>query len=47
MIAARILQGQKSGRSGEEGKLFFESFPHASLIKVCFMSLFFIVDMIM
>ncbi|KAK2718964.1 alkaline phosphatase-like isoform X2 [Artemia franciscana] len=33
VTAARIYQGQKDGRRGEEGYLHFEKFPHVSLIK--------------
>lgn len=34
ITAARILKGQLQGRSGEEGFLEFERFPHSALIKV-------------
>lgn len=33
LTAARIYKGQLAGRSGEEGNLFFESFPFSALIK--------------
>ncbi|KAI1285278.1 Alkaline phosphatase, tissue-nonspecific isozyme [Halotydeus destructor] len=33
LTAARILKGQLKGESGEEGQLYFETFPHTSLIK--------------
>lgn len=36
ITAARIHQGQKAGRSGEEGSLSFEEFPHVGLSKVSF-----------
>lgn len=35
ITAARIFKGQLEGRAGEEGYLFFESFPHVALTKVC------------
>ena len=34
ITAARILEGQKQGRSGEENSLSWESFPHTAMIKV-------------
>lgn len=34
ITAARILKGQLQGRSGEEGYLEFDRFPHSALIKV-------------
>lgn len=34
ITAARIHQGQKNGRPGEEGSLSFEEFPHVGLSKV-------------
>ncbi|WP_286718469.1 alkaline phosphatase, partial [Thalassolituus sp. UBA2009] len=33
LTAARILEGQKAGKSGEEGYLSFESFPYTALVK--------------
>ncbi|WP_226442810.1 alkaline phosphatase [Quatrionicoccus australiensis] len=33
MTAARILEGQLKGKSGEENRLFFETFPHLGLSK--------------
>jgi alkaline phosphatase len=33
VTAARILDGQMKGRSGEENRLFFETFPHLALSK--------------
>ncbi len=33
LTAARILQGQQQGNSGEEGLLSFESFPFSALVK--------------
>jgi len=33
LTAARILQGQQLGKSGEEGYLSFESFPFSALVK--------------
>ncbi|MGB0893640.1 MAG: alkaline phosphatase [Parashewanella sp.] len=33
LTAARILQGQRQGKTGEEGYLSFESFPHTALVK--------------
>lgn len=33
LTAARILQGQQSGQSGEEGYLSFETFPYSALVK--------------
>ncbi|OQV22516.1 Alkaline phosphatase [Hypsibius exemplaris] len=33
VTAARILQGQLKGASGEEGYLYFEKFPHTGLLK--------------
>jgi alkaline phosphatase len=33
LTAARILQGQQNGDSGEEGYLSFETFPHTALVK--------------
>ncbi|WP_394130521.1 alkaline phosphatase [Shewanella maritima] len=33
LTAARILQGQQQGQSGEEGYLSFETFPHTALVK--------------
>lgn len=33
LTAARILEGQQAGRSGEEGLLSFESFPYTALVK--------------
>jgi alkaline phosphatase len=33
LTAARIRQGQLAGKSGEEGYLSFESFPHTALVK--------------
>ena len=33
LTAARILQGQQNGNSGEEGYLSFETFPHTALVK--------------
>ena len=33
LTAARILQGQNNGHSGEEGLLSFEHFPHSALVK--------------
>ena len=32
--ASRIYKGQRAGSSGEEGSLFFETFPYSSLVKV-------------
>ena len=32
--ASRILKGQLQGRAGEDESLFFETFPHVSLLKV-------------
>ena len=34
VTAARILKGQRAGRTGEEEKLAFETFPHLGLAKV-------------
>ncbi|MBT3595925.1 MAG: alkaline phosphatase [Verrucomicrobia bacterium] len=34
ITAARILEGQQNGNSGEENTLSWESFPHTALIKV-------------
>lgn len=34
ITASRIYKGQKNGKSGEEGKLVFENFPHIGLLKV-------------
>lgn len=34
ITAARIFKGQLEGRSGEEGYLSFEKFPHVGLAKV-------------
>ncbi len=34
ITAARILEGQQKGQSGEENKLSFEEFPHVALSKV-------------
>ena len=34
VTAARILKGQLAGRTGEEEKLAFETFPHLGLAKV-------------
>ena len=33
LTAARILQGQQLGKSGEEGYLSFEKFPFSALVK--------------
>jgi len=33
LTAARILQGQIAGKSGEEGYLSFETFPYSALVK--------------
>lgn len=33
LTASRILQGQLAGKSGEEGYLSFETFPHTALVK--------------
>ncbi len=33
LTAARILEGQKRGQSGEENKLSFEEFPYLALVK--------------
>ena len=33
LTASRILQGQMADKSGEEGYLSFESFPHTALVK--------------
>ncbi|KAF4523181.1 hypothetical protein B566_EDAN002439 [Ephemera danica] len=33
VTAARILQGQQQGKSGEEHQLTFEKFPHVALAK--------------
>lgn len=33
LTAARILEGQQQGKSGEEGYLSFESFPFSALVK--------------
>ena len=33
LTAARILEGQQNGNSGEEGLLSFESFPYTALVK--------------
>jgi alkaline phosphatase len=33
LTAARILQGQQAGKSGEEGYLSFETFPFSALVK--------------
>ncbi|MGL1958586.1 MAG: alkaline phosphatase [Colwellia sp.] len=33
LTAARILQGQQAGKSGEEGYLSFEEFPFSALVK--------------
>ena len=33
LTAARILQGQQNGQTGEENLLSFESFPHTALVK--------------
>ncbi len=33
LTAARILQGQQAGKSGEEGYLSFEKFPFSALVK--------------
>ncbi len=33
LTAARILQGQNAGQTGEENYLSFESFPHSALVK--------------
>lgn len=33
LTAARILNGQNQGLSGEEGQLFFETFDHTALVK--------------
>ncbi|WP_202410468.1 alkaline phosphatase [Pseudomaricurvus sp. HS19] len=33
VTAARIFAGQQAGRSGEENRLFFETFPHLALSK--------------
>ncbi len=33
VAAARILEGQQAGGTGEENSLFFESFPHVALAK--------------
>lgn len=34
ITAGRIFKGQLEGRSGEEGYLSFEKFPHVGLAKV-------------
>ena len=34
VTAARIFKGQQAGRSGEEEKLIFETFPHVAMAKV-------------
>ena len=34
LTAARILKGQLRGETGEEGKLYMETFPHHGLAKV-------------
>jgi len=34
ITAARILKGQKAGKSGEEEMLEFDKFPHAAVVKV-------------
>ena len=34
VTAARIYKGQLAGKSGEEGHLSFETFPHAALSRV-------------
>jgi alkaline phosphatase len=34
VTAARIYQGQKQGKPGEENWLSFEKFPHVALSKV-------------
>lgn len=34
VTAARILKGQKAGRSGEETSLVMDTFPHLALSKV-------------
>lgn len=34
VTAARIYQGQLHNKTGEEDKLFFETFPHTGLSKV-------------
>lgn len=34
VTAARIYQGQRHNKTGEEDKLFFETFPHTGLSKV-------------
>jgi alkaline phosphatase len=34
VTAARILEGQLEGGSGEENRLYFENFPHAALSRV-------------
>ncbi|XP_037075229.1 alkaline phosphatase-like [Pollicipes pollicipes] len=33
ITAARIYKGQQQGKNGEEGNLFFETFPHVALSK--------------
>lgn len=34
IAAARILKGQRDGKTGEEAELYFESFPALGLVKV-------------
>ena len=34
LTASRILKGQLKGKTGEEGQLYFETFPHVGVSKV-------------
>lgn len=35
VMASRLYQGQKEGRTGEDSQLSFEKFPYTALAKVC------------